>query len=103
MIGKQMVECISDYYNADLFTVRSITDINKGGRRVQDKYIADGKEVLEKEKEAKLRRETMNMDQIKEITKTIVPDYELNQYTEEDVAWRNVTKQLRSRGSDLAA
>ena len=44
MIGKQKFDCISGYYDADLSTVTSITDINKGGRRVQDKHIAEGKE-----------------------------------------------------------
>ena len=57
MIGKQMLECISNYKDADFSTVMAVNKINKTGRRVQDKEVAGVNEVLEKEKRARMRRQ----------------------------------------------
>ena len=95
MIGKQMIDSISEYSVADVSAVtRSIAEINTAGRRVQDKRIAVEKELLEKQKQAKMRRTMVTIDEIREVAKTIIPDNELNPYSEDDLKRRAVTTQL---------
>ena len=99
IIGKQMIECISEYSVAGLSTVRSVAQINTAGRRVQDKQIAGEKEILEKEKQAKMRRETVTIDEIREVAKNIIPDNELHPYSENDLSRRAVTTQLSTKAN----
>ena len=99
MIGKQMLECISNYKDADFSTVMAVNKINKTGRRVQDKEVAGAKEVLEKTKQARMRRQHITLEEIRAGANEIIPDFELNPHTENDVARRKVTQQLSTQAN----
>ena len=94
-----MLGCISKYAVADLSTVRSVADINVAGRREQDKQMIREKEMLEKEKQAKMRRAKVSIDEIRDAAKNVIPDNELSPYSEDDLARRKVTTELTTKAN----
>ena len=94
MIGQQMCDFIATYDNADLSTVTSVRKITKIGRRTQDKNIAGAKEALEKEKQARMTREVLTIDEVRNDASSLIPDFELNNRLDHDLLRRKITQQL---------
>ena len=94
MIGQQMSDFIATYNNADLSTVTSVRKITKIGRRAQDKNIVGAKEALEKEKQVRMTREVLTIEEVRNDASSLIPDLELNNQSDHDLLRRKITQQL---------
>ena len=92
--GQQMYDFIAIYDNADLSTVTSVREITKIGRRAQDKNIAGSKEALEKEKQARMTREVLTIEEVRNDASAFIPDFELNNRSDHNLLRRQITQQL---------
>ena len=90
------MKLISEHQDANLSksSVMKVRETTKQGRKSQDKKIATQKEELEKEKQTRLRREVITINQVRDQAKKIIPAFELCTRTEADVLRRETTQKL---------
>ena len=95
MVGQQLHDMIYEYGNVNLSNkVKKIRGIHKEGRSVVDQKIAEEKESTEKEKQSKLTREIMTIEEVRQTAKDIIPEFELNVRSSSDLLRRSITRQL---------